>query len=112
MNILDRVLVGVGDHPDAPGATMRMLHNLAEQVRNTSNNPSAVDQMADMIHASASHIVGQVFANTPVVTAMLHPDAVKAQVEKAETDAKTKADADAHAAAAATGHEPPAEPAA
>lgn len=83
MNVLDRILTGVADHASVPSATVQLLHNVAEQVRATAGNAAAAEQLADLVHAQASHIAAQVLANTPVVTATLHPDHAQAIVDKA-----------------------------
>jgi predicted NAD/FAD-binding protein len=87
MNILDRILTGVTDHPTIAGGALQMLHNLAEQVRATALNPTAVDQMADLIHTAAPKIVAAILANTPSQVVTVHPEHAAALVEKAADDA-------------------------
>jgi hypothetical protein len=74
MNQLDRIVAGVADHASVPSATVQLLHNIAEQVRVTAGNGAASEQLADSLHEHAAHISGLVLANTPVVTALLHPE--------------------------------------
>ncbi len=91
MNILDRILTGVTDHPSIAGSTLQMLHNLAEQVRATARNPTAVDEMADMIHTTAPKIVAAILTNTVSHVVTVHPDHAEAIVEKAAAPAEPAA---------------------
>lgn len=81
MNVLDRILAGVTNHPTVAGGATAMLHNLAEQVRTTAMNPIAVDQMASLIREHASHIAAQIIANTPMQVVTVHPEHAQAIVD-------------------------------
>jgi enoyl-[acyl-carrier-protein] reductase (NADH) len=96
MNVLDRILAGVTDNASISSGTSQMLHNLAEQVRVTATNPTAVDQIADLIHNNAAKITAAILANTPTVLVNLHPDhadvlATRADVGAAHPDSTSAA---------------------
>lgn len=76
MNVLDALQDGVTELPTIHGAAVRLLHNVAAQIRAVATNPAACEQLADLVDREADRLSGHVLANTPVISATppVHPD--------------------------------------
>lgn len=72
MNQLDRLIYGVKDTPDLRAASVKMMGNIAEELKSTVGNDSANAALQQTLVTHAAHLADCLLASTPMIVAT-HP---------------------------------------
>ena len=62
---LDRLTQEVSETKDAVASVLALVQGLADQIRNNSDDPAALEKLADDLDAAQQEIAAAVAANTP-----------------------------------------------
>ena len=85
MNILDRIIEGVGPLNSARAGSAKLLHNVAAHLRSIAGNPTAIEDLANLLDREADQISGHVMENVPTVLAHVAQE-IEAAVEQAPVE--------------------------